>query len=116
MRAGAGGQLTHRCVSSNFIVLRNRLPDPRPFFAQPVSIPKFMAQKADSQPIGSELEADRKEEKDSENLPKEVPPPPEKPLPGDCCGSGCVRCVWDVYYEELEEYNKLYKQNQTPRS
>ncbi|CAA0839238.1 Unknown protein [Striga hermonthica] len=40
-----------------------------------------------------------------------VPPPPEKPLPGDCCGSGCVRCVWDVYYEELEEYNKLYKAN-----
>jgi Oxidoreductase-like protein, N-terminal len=32
--------------------------------------------------------------------------PPEKPLPGDCCGSGCVRCVWDVYYEELEAYNK----------
>jgi len=40
---------------------------------------------------------------------KEVPPPPEKPDPGDCCGSGCVRCVWDVYYDELEEYNKLYK-------
>ncbi|KAF5791302.1 putative Oxidoreductase-like domain-containing protein [Helianthus annuus] len=39
----------------------------------------------------------------------EIPPPPEKPLPGDCCGSGCVRCVWDVYFEELAEYNKLYK-------
>ncbi|KAJ0746520.1 putative oxidoreductase-like protein [Helianthus annuus] len=26
----------------------------------------------------------------------------EKPLPGDCCGSGCcVRCFWDVYYDEL---------------
>lgn len=37
-----------------------------------------------------------------------IPPPPEKPLPGDCCGSGCVRCVWDLYYEELEEYNRLY--------
>ncbi|EPS57467.1 hypothetical protein M569_17350, partial [Genlisea aurea] len=31
---------------------------------------------------------------------------PEKPLPGDCCGSGCLRCVWDIYYEELEEYNR----------
>ncbi|KAK1422152.1 hypothetical protein QVD17_25073 [Tagetes erecta] len=41
--------------------------------------------------------------------PSEIPPPPEKPLPGDCCGSGCVRCVWDVYYEELEDYNKLLK-------
>ncbi|KAI4386790.1 hypothetical protein MLD38_004692 [Melastoma candidum] len=36
------------------------------------------------------------------------PPPPEKPSPDDCCGSGCVRCVWDVYYEDLEEYEKLY--------
>ncbi|KAJ0232665.1 hypothetical protein HA466_0289010 [Hirschfeldia incana] len=34
-----------------------------------------------------------------------LPPPPEKPEPGDCCGSGCVRCVWDMYYDELEEYN-----------
>ncbi|XP_062102508.1 uncharacterized protein LOC133812720 [Humulus lupulus] len=41
---------------------------------------------------------------------KPPPPPlPEKPLPGDCCGSGCVRCVWDIYYDELEDYNKLYK-------
>ncbi|KAL4568593.1 hypothetical protein LXL04_024208 [Taraxacum kok-saghyz] len=39
----------------------------------------------------------------------EIPPPPEKPLPGDCCGSGCVRSVWDIYYDELEEYNKLLK-------
>lgn len=43
--------------------------------------------------------------------------PPEKPLPGDCCGSGCVRCVWDVYYEELEEYNKsLASLNSDPDS
>ncbi|XP_042400748.1 oxidoreductase-like domain-containing protein 1 [Zingiber officinale] len=40
--------------------------------------------------------------------PSSPPPlmPPEKPLPGDCCGSGCVRCVWDIYYEELEAYNE----------
>ncbi|KAF4389742.1 hypothetical protein F8388_009875, partial [Cannabis sativa] len=42
------------------------------------------------------------------------PPPPEKPLPGDCCGSGCVRCVWDIYYDELEDYNKLYKTDSKP--
>jgi len=41
---------------------------------------------------------------------KELPPPPEKPEPGDCCGSGCVRCVWDVYYDELDAYNQLLKQ------
>lgn len=31
--------------------------------------------------------------------------PPEKPLPGDCCGEGCNPCVWDIYYEQLEAYN-----------
>ncbi|KAK9054244.1 hypothetical protein SSX86_025322 [Deinandra increscens subsp. villosa] len=49
-----------------------------------------------------------KDPKDTQKS-SEIPPPPEKPLPGDCCGSGCVRCVWDVYYDELEEYNKLRK-------
>ena len=44
-----------------------------------------------------------------EKRPEPMPEPPEKPFPGDCCGSGCVRCVWDIYYEELEEYNKLCK-------
>jgi hypothetical protein len=51
----------------------------------------------------------------SEAEKKEIPPPPEKPDSGDCCGSGCVRCVWDIYYDELEEYNKLYKQ-EDPKS
>ncbi|KAL8478831.1 hypothetical protein ACS0TY_030637 [Phlomoides rotata] len=50
-----------------------------------------------------------KKDKASEKSTPTIPPPPEKPLPGDCCGSGCVRCVWDMYYEELEEYNRLYK-------
>lgn len=49
-----------------------------------------------------------KDTKETKKSP-EIPPPPEKPLPGDCCGSGCVRCVWDIYYDELEEYNKLLK-------
>lgn len=48
-------------------------------------------------------------EKNQEKSKITIPPPPEKPLPDDCCGSGCVRCVWDIYYDELEEYNKLYK-------
>lgn len=29
---------------------------------------------------------------------------PEKPLPTDCCGSGCSVCVLDAYQEELEHY------------
>ncbi|CAN8256020.1 unnamed protein product [Cochlearia groenlandica] len=49
-------------------------------------------------------EKDKKKKKEEEVL---LPPPPEKPEAGDCCGSGCVRCVWDVYYDDLEDYNKL---------
>ncbi|CAL1541399.1 unnamed protein product [Lymnaea stagnalis] len=37
------------------------------------------------------------EKLDSSNLPE----PPERPLPKDCCGSGCVPCVFDIYEQEL---------------
>ena len=30
--------------------------------------------------------------------------PPDPPDPEDCCGSGCSRCVWDVYYDALEAF------------
>ena len=29
------------------------------------------------------------------------PQPPEKPLPGECCESGCPICVYDLYAEAL---------------
>ncbi|WP_426689658.1 oxidoreductase-like domain-containing protein [Rhodanobacter ginsengiterrae] len=34
------------------------------------------------------------------------PPPvrPSEPDAADCCGEGCVRCVYDVYEEALERY------------
>lgn len=32
------------------------------------------------------------------------PSPPEKPLPMDCCESGCDRCVFDIHAEELAAY------------
>ena len=35
------------------------------------------------------------------------PMAPEKPLPGDCCESGCERCVFDVYAEELAHFENL---------
>lgn len=31
-----------------------------------------------------------------------VPPKPEEP--DNCCMSGCVNCVWDVFREDLEEW------------
>jgi hypothetical protein len=32
------------------------------------------------------------------------PVPPREPEPGECCQSGCARCVFDLYGEELERY------------
>ena len=34
------------------------------------------------------------------------PRPPEPPLPGDCCDSGCDPCVNDSYSEELQYYRE----------
>ena len=33
-----------------------------------------------------------------------TPQAPEKPDPGDCCGGGCVTCVYDAYETVLERY------------
>lgn len=37
------------------------------------------------------------------------PPParPERPLPMDCCDSGCDPCVYDSYADELAHYETL---------
>ncbi|WP_061137422.1 oxidoreductase-like domain-containing protein [Caballeronia fortuita] len=32
------------------------------------------------------------------------PLPPERPLPEDCCQSGCNPCIFDLYQEELARY------------
>lgn len=36
--------------------------------------------------------------------PDPRPQPPDKPLPQDCCDSGCQMCVNDVYAAELAGY------------
>ncbi|XP_056696988.1 uncharacterized protein [Spinacia oleracea] len=60
-------------------------------------------------PLPLPLAAEKTAAKEKEKEKKELPPPPEKPEAGDCCGSGCVRCVWDIYYEELDAYDQLLK-------
>ncbi|KAB1204493.1 UPF0651 protein P31B10.02, mitochondrial [Morella rubra] len=115
MRRGA--DLTLRRVISNTIVaFNNRLRNPpRSFCAHGLRKPMADETTSAGQPKPESIESNKElEEGSKKELPP--PPPPEKPLPGDCCGSGCVRCVWDVYYEELEDYNKLYESDSKPKS
>ncbi len=39
-----------------------------------------------------------------EDSPQPLPPRPEPPDPSDCCMSGCLRCVYDLYDLELERW------------
>lgn len=38
--------------------------------------------------------------------PDPRPQPPEAPLPGDCCDSGCSVCVHDSYADDLQYYRE----------
>ena len=35
--------------------------------------------------------------------------PPRLPEPGECCGTGCIPCVMDLYEDELYDYQKALK-------
>jgi hypothetical protein len=38
-------------------------------------------------------------------LPADAPPqPPVAPEPDECCNSGCVPCIYDLYDEALAQY------------
>lgn len=39
-------------------------------------------------------------------VPDPRPIAPERPLPTDCCESGCTVCVFDAYEEELADYRR----------
>ncbi|GGC68381.1 oxidoreductase-like domain-containing protein [Undibacterium terreum] len=39
----------------------------------------------------------------SENKP---PVPPRQPELEECCGSGCVPCIFDIYEDAMERYRK----------
>ncbi|WP_244817195.1 oxidoreductase-like domain-containing protein [Caballeronia sp. Lep1P3] len=38
------------------------------------------------------------------------PTPPERPSPDDCCRSGCDPCVFDLYHEALERYERALRE------
>lgn len=42
------------------------------------------------------------ESTDVGRIPVELPCKPEKPGDSDCCGSGCVPCVFDIYDQEVK--------------
>ena len=35
---------------------------------------------------------------------------PVEPDAADCCGEGCVRCVFDIYEQKVERYEKALAQ------
>ncbi|WP_191575694.1 MULTISPECIES: oxidoreductase-like domain-containing protein [Achromobacter] len=39
------------------------------------------------------------------------PPPvaPERPAPDECCNSGCIPCVYDLYDEAMDRYREALK-------
>ncbi|WP_407852209.1 oxidoreductase-like domain-containing protein [Bordetella petrii] len=40
-------------------------------------------------------------------LAEDPPPvPPTPPEPGDCCQSGCIPCVYDLYDDAMEQYRE----------
>lgn len=45
------------------------------------------------------------------SLSPPLSPRPEPPDAADCCGSGCARCVYDVYEEALAEWQRLSAQS-----
>ncbi|GFY93926.1 hypothetical protein Acr_09g0003720 [Actinidia rufa] len=98
--------LTLRTITANRITIYSQSHRSRLFCAENTASKRPMADeskiaKPSPPPETEKIEAEK------------IPPPPEKPLRGDCCGSGCVRCVWDVYYEELEDYKKLFSESKS---
>ena len=37
---------------------------------------------------------------------REIPEPPEEPLPESCCGRGCEGCVFVTYYAALDAWRR----------
>lgn len=41
-----------------------------------------------------------------DNVCNQLPPRPKSPSYDDCCGNGCIHCVFDIYEEELKLWEK----------
>ena len=50
------------------------------------------------------------------NMADELPEPPTKPLDSDCCSSGCTPCVFDIYEEEVAQWQKLCEMSSEERA
>lgn len=37
------------------------------------------------------------------------PQPPQAPEAGECCQSGCIPCVYDLYDEAMERYREALR-------
>ena len=45
-----------------------------------------------------------------------LPPKPEEPLAGECCGRGCINCVWIYYERALERWQQKCDELNAQRS
>ena len=36
---------------------------------------------------------------------------PRPPAPNECCENGCDPCVWDIYYEDLRQWQEQQQKN-----
>jgi len=45
-----------------------------------------------------------------------LPDPPVPPEPGECCGSGCTPCVFDLYEEALARHRALVEASAAPQA
>jgi predicted nucleic acid-binding Zn-ribbon protein len=62
--------------------------------------------------FGSKLDAPEKRRKEraaASQVVAGITVPPKPDEPDNCCMSGCVNCVWDMYRDEMEEWAEMSK-------
>ena len=45
-----------------------------------------------------------------DDLKLDLPEKPEEPLQSDCCGTGCTPCVFDLYDQEVKQWEEECRQ------